>query len=126
MNQAVIAIGSNIDPEKNIGMAIDSIKVNLELLAESVFVTTKPIGNINPPDFMNGALLISTHMKRPELKRWLKGVEKKLGRIKSGDKNGPRTIDLDIAVWNGKIVDNDVHERDYLKNAVFELLPDLK
>ena len=126
MNQVVIAIGSNIDPEKNIRMAIAKIRVNFELRAESAFVTTKPIGNTDQPDFTNGALLISTHLKPPELKRWLKNVEKKLGRTKSQDKNGPRTIDLDIAVWNGKIVDNDVHERNFLKNAVFELLPSLK
>jgi 2-amino-4-hydroxy-6-hydroxymethyldihydropteridine diphosphokinase len=126
MNQAVIAIGSNIDPEKNIRMAIEKIRVNLELRAESAFVTTKPIGDTDQPDFTNGALLISTYLKRPELKRWLKSVEKKLGRTISEDKNGPRTIDLDISVWNGKIVDNDVHERGYLKNAVFELLPGLK
>ena len=126
MNQAIIAVGSNIDPDKNIRTALDEIRINLALQAESSFIRTKPIGNIEQPDFLNGALLVETKKHYSELKNWLKQVENKLGRNRNDDKYGPRTIDLDIVVWNNDIVDNDVYEREFLKKAVFELLPDLK
>ena len=53
-------------------------------------------------------------------------MEKDLGRVASAERFGPRTIDLDIVVWNGKVVDKDFYSRDYLKESVLELLPDLQ
>jgi 2-amino-4-hydroxy-6-hydroxymethyldihydropteridine diphosphokinase len=60
-----------------------------------------------------------------ELKGYLEDVEKRLGRQKTENKNGPRTIDLDIIVFNGVIVNNDFYKYDFVKSAVLELLPDL-
>jgi 2-amino-4-hydroxy-6-hydroxymethyldihydropteridine diphosphokinase len=65
-------------------------------------------------------------MDKLTLKSWLKNLEKELGRIKSENKNGPRTIDLDIIVWNGKVVESEVYEREFLINSINELLPELK
>ncbi len=126
MNQAIIAVGSNVDPDRNIRTALEEIREHLALQAESPFIRTKPIGNIEQPDFLNGALLVETKKHYSELKKWLKQLENKLGHNRNDDKYGPRIIDLDIVVWNHDIVDNDVYEREFLKKAVFELLPDLK
>ena len=71
------------------------------------------------------AFLVSTGLDREELERNLKEIEKKLGRVKTGTKFGPRTIDLDIVVWNGEVVDLDFYERDFVRNACCELLPEL-
>ena len=60
-----------------------------------------------------------------ELKYWLKTLEQKLGRTKTENKNGPRTIDLDIIAWNGKVIDNEVYEREFLLNSIKEILPDI-
>ena len=60
------------------------------------------------------------------LKSWLKNLEKKLGRVRLENKNGPRTIDLDIIIWNREVVDNEVYEREFLLNSINELLPELK
>ncbi|MFC1569350.1 2-amino-4-hydroxy-6-hydroxymethyldihydropteridine diphosphokinase [bacterium] len=124
-NIAIISIGSNIKPQKYIQKALDIIRNSHQFLAESQFVKTKPIGFHNQDDFINGAIKIDTDMSFKELTLWLKNVEKKLNRIRTQNKNGPRTIDLDIVVWNGTVIDKDVFERDFLKNAVFELEPTL-
>lgn len=125
MNIAVISVGSNIDPEINIEKARSLLAGEHELLGESSFVRTKPIGYLEQPDFINGAFLISTEMEQGALERNLKKIERALGRVKSAIKFGPRTIDLDIVVWNGKVVDRDFYERDFVRNACFELLPEL-
>lgn len=125
MNEAIIAIGANINPHENIARAKTIISENHQLLAESRFVETTPIGHIPQPNYINGAILIRTEMSQVELRNWLKRLEDRLGRVRL-EKYGPRTIDLDIVVWNGKIIDADVYERDFLRQALLEIYPNLK
>ena len=125
MNKAVIALGSNIDPQKNIAKAKDRISQRLKILSESSFVTTEPVGIIKQANFINGALLVETDLKLDELKSQLQGIETVLGRTIAGHPFGPRTIDLDIVVFNDQIVHQDFYARDYLKQSVLELLPQL-
>lgn len=125
-NTVIIGVGSNIDPEKNIALSKIAIQNEHELIEESSFMKTEPLGYKEQDDFTNGAFLVKTEMGREELNLWLKHLEKKLGRIKTENKNGPRTIDLDIVVWNGQIVDQDVAEREFLRDSIRELLPELK
>lgn len=125
MNQVVIGIGSNISPEENIKKAIEEISNQHSVLVESKFVKTEPIGFIDQPYFLNGALCIETDLLYDDLKSCLIKIENKLGRVRGVNKWGPRPIDLDIVVWNRKVVDDDVYKRDFLQNAVIELLPDL-
>ena len=52
-------------------------------------------------------------------------LESQLGRVRSADRYAPRPIDLDIIVWNDEIIDEDVHERDFLSRSIQEVLPNL-
>lgn len=124
-NRAVIGLGSNINPEENIRKAKEEIASAFNLVKSSSFVETEPVGFKEQDKFLNGALLIETDMDARGLKSWLKGLEIKLGRAKTDNKDGPRTIDLDILVWNGEIVDEEVREREFLKKSIEELLPEL-
>ena len=125
MNRVVIAVGSNIAPHHHIEQAQQRLAEAQMLLNVSQFAKTKPIGYTEQADFINGAFLIQTSLNPVELKQWLRDLEHSLGRVSSANKFGPRTIDLDIAVWNGTIVDTDIHERAFMKNAVLELCPEL-
>jgi 2-amino-4-hydroxy-6-hydroxymethyldihydropteridine diphosphokinase len=71
-------------------------------------------------------MLVSTELPKEQFNRYLKDLEKHLKRVRSENKNGPRTIDLDIIVWNDQIIDNDFYEREFLKNSILELLPSIK
>lgn len=126
MNRAVVALGSNIDPQENIGRSRGLLAAACHVLAESQFVTTPPIGKTDQADFVNGAVLLETPLTFDGLKKTLKGIEARLGRHEDKVSFGPRTIDLDIVVWNGKIVDHDFYTRDYLKKSVLALWPKLK
>jgi 2-amino-4-hydroxy-6-hydroxymethyldihydropteridine diphosphokinase len=125
-NQAVIAFGSNIDPEVAIGRAASGMARFLAVLASSDVVTTRPIGNPNQPDFMNGVVLVETRMNRNELVERLHGLESELGRVRTGDRYGPRSIDLDVVWWNGRICHPDVRERPYLADALRQVLAKVK
>ncbi|OGX37068.1 MAG: 2-amino-4-hydroxy-6-hydroxymethyldihydropteridine diphosphokinase [Omnitrophica WOR_2 bacterium RIFCSPHIGHO2_02_FULL_52_10] len=125
MNQAVIGLGSNIAPQENLRKARSILSRKFRIVSESRFRTTRPIGEIRQPDFINGSVLIETASGIDELKAALKAIESQLGRDGSQDPFGPRTIDLDIVVWNKTVVDRDFYRREYLKHSVLELLPDL-
>lgn len=126
MNKVIIGLGSNIEPEKNIENARATLKENFQILGESKFIQTKPVGLVDQADFINGAVLINTGLKMDELESKLKKLEKNLGRIETDVKFGPRSIDLDIVTWNREIIDQDFYTRDFLKNSVLELIPDLE
>lgn len=125
-HRAAIALGSNIRPEIHIPSAILRIQGRMRILSRSDLVSTKPIGRDDQPDFINGVLLIETDLERPELETWLHALEDEFGRVRDGDRYGPRIIDLDLAVWDGEIVHPDVRNRDFVRNAVLEVLPELK
>ena len=125
-NKVVIGVGSNIEPSKNINEAQNAIANQFKLIKTSSVIETEPIGCLDQDNFLNCAFLIETDMDYETLKTWLKDLENKLGRIRIENKYGPRTIDLDIVVWNHKVIDNDVSEREFLKNSIVELLPNLK
>jgi 2-amino-4-hydroxy-6-hydroxymethyldihydropteridine diphosphokinase len=121
MNEVIIGIGSNIDAEINISIMMEIIKSHVEVLAISELIKTKPIGISTQPDFTNGALKIRTNLNQEDLTKLLKSIEDDMGRDRSVPKFGPRCIDLDIAVWNGEIVDDDYYTRDFLKESVDEI-----
>ncbi len=125
-NKAIIGLGSNIDPQRNIQKAKKLLAKKFYILAESRFVRTKPVGFKDQPDFLNGAVYLETELKQGSLRQALKNLEVQLGRRVSLQKFGPRTIDLDLIVWNDRVVHNDFYERNFLRKAVFEVFPELE
>lgn len=121
MNECIIGIGSNIDAETNIQKMLEILKKRVNVLRVSSFLKTKPIGISNQPYFTNGAVKINTELDRETLNHELKKIEDELGRDRTAPKFGPRTIDLDIVIWNGKIVDEDYYTRDFLQKSVDEI-----
>jgi 2-amino-4-hydroxy-6-hydroxymethyldihydropteridine diphosphokinase len=121
MNTAILSIGSNIDAEANIRKMLEILGRKVKIIKISSFLKTRPIGIENQPDFTNGAVKIETDLGKKELTYLLKKVEEKLGRDRSAPKFGPRTIDLDIVIWNNEIVDDDYNNRDFLKKSIQEI-----
>ncbi len=122
-NDVIVGLGSNIDPRPNMNKALQAIKDKFDTVACSDFVMTAPLGYKDQAHFLNGAVRFKTTLESDKLKKWLLEIENKFGRIRSENKNGPRTLDLDILVWNGRIVDPDVPERAFLQNAIEALWP---
>jgi len=122
LNTVVVGVGSNINPKDNIEKAKNYISSDHKLLKSSNFIKTKPIGYKNQDDFLNGALLVKTALCLETFKDYLKNIENNLGRQRTYNKNGPRTIDLDILLWNGDVVNVDYYEREFLQKVVNDLI----
>jgi 2-amino-4-hydroxy-6-hydroxymethyldihydropteridine diphosphokinase len=120
-HKCIIGIGSNINPEQNIATALFYLRQEQEFVAVSSLIKTSPIGIPDQPDFLNGAAKILTTMEIADFKIYLKDIEDRLKRDRTTPKYGPRTIDLDIVIWDGEIIDPDYYSRDFLKTAVDEI-----
>lgn len=100
MNHVFIALGSNIDSEYNMLEAVRLLSLHCRVMAVSPVYETTPVGNTHQPNFLNAAALIETELTAAELKEnVLQVIEEELGRVRTEDKNAPRTIDLDIALF---------------------------
>lgn len=102
MPRAVVAVGSNIDPDRNVAAAFRLLRIDrsLRVLQTSPLYRTRAVGG-DYPDFLNAAVLVDTALGPEELRDALRGIEDRLGRKRGDDPNAPRTIDLDIVLFEG-------------------------
>jgi 2-amino-4-hydroxy-6-hydroxymethyldihydropteridine diphosphokinase len=66
---------------------------------------TDPVGYEDQPRFLNGVARLQTELEPLELLGVLLDLERDLGRTRHGPRLGPRTIDLDILLYDSRIVD---------------------
>lgn len=128
MPRVFIGIGSNIDPDTNVPRAIKLLRRDVHILAISTFYRTEAIGRSDQPPFYNGVVSIETDLSPTELKHCvLRRIEEELGRVRTDDKCAPRTIDLDILLYDmlAESVDSDIEKRAFLAIPLYELAPDL-
>lgn len=139
-HSVVLLLGSNIDKERNIPAAVRLLAGEMNVIAVSPVYESSPVGSPETPTFFNAAALVVTEKTAVELKDGLIGsIERRLGRVRQPDKNAPRTIDLDIVLYNDAILDytpadgNTRHVPDpdllrftYCALPVADLLPEMK
>ena len=104
----IIALGSNLSgvwgtPAQTIERALQVLNrwPTLVLKAATPIVTA-PFGNVNQPNFINTIAVIETALSPFALLRHLQMIEHQAGR-RRGRKWGPRTLDLDIVDYHGRV-----------------------
>ncbi len=103
---AYLSLGSNLDKERNLPQAVRLLAAHGRLRAVSAVYETAPVGNPDDPAFFNAAVALETDLPPAELKQQvLAGIERQLGRQRSADPNAPRTIDIDISLYDQAILD---------------------
>jgi 2-amino-4-hydroxy-6-hydroxymethyldihydropteridine diphosphokinase len=106
VTSVLISLGSNIDPERNLPQAVRLLAERCHLVAVSAVYETVPVGKKEQPNFLNGAALVETDLGAAELKEnVLLAIEDELHRVRTQDKNAPRTIDLDIAFYGDEVIE---------------------
>ena len=119
----LIGLGSNINPAENLQAALDllSESVTISCLA-SIWQT--PAVDSQGPDYLNTAILITDPPLLDILKNdIISRVEHSLGRIRTKDKNADRPIDLDVLIYRGVCLDEDLWNRAHVTIPAAELLP---
>lgn len=127
---AFVGVGANVEPEKSICAALTAMANRTRVVASSTFYRTKPVGGVPQPDFINGVWRLRTNVGPTEVRdQLLRPIEMELGRRRDQDKWGPRTIDLDLLLYDDMTLDHpelilphpDL-SRPFVRRAVEELL----
>lgn len=133
---AYISLGSNLGRKKaNIRRAVKLLgkKKDVKILKVSSLYETEPVGYVKQDWFVNAVLKAETNLSPRQLLTILKDIEKKLKRKKRLIRWGPRTIDLDILLYDNLrlktkdlvIPHPEMHKRAFVLIPLMELEPNL-
>ena len=133
----LLGIGSNL--ESKFGNRFDNIKKAIFLLQKeeikikkiSNFYETPSYPYVKNPKFINIVVSIEFHSSPELLLRKILSVEKKMDRIRTV-KNAPRTCDIDIIDFKGKVINKkniilphpEAHKRNFVLLPLFEIHPE--
>ncbi len=119
-----LSLGSNIDPDRNLRKAVQALMAVGPVDSISSAWETPPVGT-SGANFLNAAVKIRTEKTPEGLKsQVLRRIEQQMGRVRTRDKFAPRTIDLDILLFNGNLMEANLWQQAHLAAPLAELLPD--
>lgn len=132
-----IGLGSNLDnPRAQLTQAIEA----LQQLPESVnprvssMYRSRPMGPQDQPDYVNAVMQLDTRLSPLELLDQLQSIEQQQGRVRGEVRWGPRTLDLDLLLYDQQVIDlprlkiphPGLHERSFVLYPLFEIAPALE
>jgi 2-amino-4-hydroxy-6-hydroxymethyldihydropteridine diphosphokinase len=98
---AYLGLGSNLDaPLEQIEAAISELAQLPEtvLTARSACYRSAPLGPRDQADFVNAAVALLTRIPAASLLKKMLAIEARHGRVRGGQRWGPRSLDLDLLV----------------------------
>jgi 2-amino-4-hydroxy-6-hydroxymethyldihydropteridine diphosphokinase len=133
---AYVGIGANLGPrEETLHRAVEVLAraEGVEVVGVSDLRETDPVGVVDQPPFLNGAVAIETTLPACALLDLLLEIERSLGRVR-GERWGPRIVDLDLLVYGDEVVDEPglrvphprLHERRFALEPLADLKPELE
>jgi 2-amino-4-hydroxy-6-hydroxymethyldihydropteridine diphosphokinase len=133
---AYVAIGSNLaDPLGQVLNAFERLAQirDTRLLGRSRIYQSRPLGPQDQPDFINAAAGLLTRLEPAALLSELKAIERQMGRAQPPVRWGPRSIDLDLLLYDAVVIDQPgltvphpgVHERNFVLYPLADIAPTL-
>ncbi|MFD2628029.1 2-amino-4-hydroxy-6-hydroxymethyldihydropteridine diphosphokinase [Oceanobacillus kapialis] len=133
MNTVFLALGTNIEPrERYLKDALRLLDAYSEITIDQVssIYETAPVGYTDQADFLNMVVQVHTSFSSERLLGTCQEIEKQLGR-KRDIRFGPRTIDLDILLYNQENIKTEqliiphprMHERAFVLIPLREIAP---
>lgn len=131
--RAYIACGSNMgDRKAHLEAALLALRKDSKcrVLRVSDWIETTPYGGVEQDNFLNGAFFVETLYTPEELLEVLQGIEKGENRERKVHW-GPRTLDLDILLYEGRVMDTerltiphrDMQNRDFVLKPLAQIAP---
>ncbi len=134
--EVFIGIGSNLaEPEQQVRRALYELGglPATRLLAWSRLYRSRPMGPADQPDYVNAAALLSSGLEPEPLLDRLQALEAAHGRVREGERWGPRTLDLDLLLYGDQVIGTPrltvphpgLRERAFVLYPLADLKPDL-
>lgn len=137
MTEAFIALGSNLgEAHGQVLGAFDALDrlPHTRLLERSPLFLTPPWGVLDQPAFINAVARVDTTLAPHDLLDALLGIERAAGRVRDGERWGPRTLDLDLLHMDGVTLADErltlphprIADRAFVLLPLHALAPDLQ
>jgi len=108
MAQVLIGMGSNIEAEMHLMQAATALRACFgEVQFSSVYQS--PAVGMDGDDFLNACCVFDSDLSEEQIKKCLKGMEDAQGRDRSKGSWKPRTLDLDILMYDGRVIDEELY-----------------
>jgi 2-amino-4-hydroxy-6-hydroxymethyldihydropteridine diphosphokinase len=121
MNEGIIMLGSNVNPEENITKAKEKINDKYDIVDESTVLITLPRSKKYKNHFLNQAIKILSDEYYEDSVRFFKQIEQELGRTPEGKSNGLIPIDIDFVFWNETEMRDDYQKWDFVKICIDQI-----
>lgn len=132
--RAVLALGANLgDARATLRSAVSDLvdAPDVEVLAVAPLARTGAVGGPEQPDFLNTVVMVRTPLSPRQLLRLAQDIEAAHGRERT-EQWGPRTLDIDIVVYDGLVAVADdlelphprAHERAFVLQPWAQIEPD--
>jgi len=124
MATALVGMGSNVSPEGHLFSAAVELRDRYSQIKFSSVYQSKAVG-MEGEDFLNACCLIQGVQDQIDLVNWFKSLEDRHGRDRSEGSWKPRTLDLDLLMFNEEVLDDDLFRYAHVFVPASELI-DLK
>lgn len=104
MSKAYLSLGSNVDAIRHLRVAVQALRERFGDVVLSPVYRTRAVG-FDGPDFHNAAAVIESDLDPHALNAWLHALEDAHGRDRSGPRYGNRTLDIDIVLFDDRVVE---------------------
>lgn len=134
--RAYVGLGSNLDhPIDHVDRALGELErlPSTRCTARSALYRSDPMGPADQPEYINAVAALETGLSALALLAELQRIETAHGRVRDGTRWGPRTLDLDLLLYDGQIIDTPqlqvphpgLHERPFVLYPLAEIEPQL-
>ncbi|MEW6279063.1 MAG: 2-amino-4-hydroxy-6-hydroxymethyldihydropteridine diphosphokinase [Candidatus Eremiobacterota bacterium] len=102
--RAYLDLGSNLEREASLRRAIALLRETFCVTGRSsVYESPAYPPGSGQPNFYNLAVEVETDREPAELRNLLRGLEARLGRVRTADRYAARTVDLDLTLWGDRV-----------------------
>ena len=133
-HKAYLSLGSNIgNARENLRAAIRALQSWGEVAAQSPAYATEPVDYKAQPWFINCTIVLHTDQTPQQLMAAILAIESRMGRTRSQSSadQGPRTIDIDIVLYDEVVVESEdlkiphprMHQRRFVLEPLAEIAP---
>jgi 2-amino-4-hydroxy-6-hydroxymethyldihydropteridine diphosphokinase len=133
VTQVFLGLGSNIEPERHLELAVAELSRRYGRLTPSPVYRGPAVGFAGP-DFLNMVVHLETKQPPRSILAELERIHRLAERIREGDGFHSRTLDIDLLLYDGLILNEpglelpraDVLEYAFVLRPLAELAPSLK
>lgn len=120
---AFLSLGSNIQPETNLVKAVQLLQERGSITGISSAWESKSVG-AEGPNYLNACVSFVTPLGLEDLKEQvILPIEIQLGRRRTANKFAPRTMDIDIILFDDRSCDDKSWEKAFVVVPLAEIYP---